>query len=320
MTTKVKSLTTLKFIFYIRGTMHNQHKILRVLQLITLLKARPAKSIRQLGEILSSSDRTVYRYLDLLEELGFIVQRDSAFRVYIETPEADRQELVFTGAEAQFLHELLLTIGKKNKLSDAILKKLYVNSDIQIAGNLLLRAHLGQLVQKLNEAIQQKKQVILKQYHSANSNGISDRIVEPIRFTDNYENLVAYEINTGKNKYFNIERITAVAITKNNFKHATKHKYEPHDVFGFALSGKKFEIDLTLSLRACVILREEYPLTSACIKRIPGSTKFRFKTTVYDLKPVSRFILGFLGEIKINGSSAFKNHIREQLAKHIKIK
>ena len=56
--------------------MHNQHKILRVLQLITLLKKEPAKSIRFLSRILDSTDRTVYRYLDLVKELGFELQKD----------------------------------------------------------------------------------------------------------------------------------------------------------------------------------------------------------------------------------------------------
>nr|WP_315188650.1 HTH domain-containing protein [uncultured Flavobacterium sp.] len=56
--------------------MHNQHKILRVLQLITLLKKEPAKSIRFLSGILDSTDRTVYRYLDLVKELGFELQKD----------------------------------------------------------------------------------------------------------------------------------------------------------------------------------------------------------------------------------------------------
>ena len=46
--------------------MLNQHKILRVLQLISLLKQEPAKSIRQLGGIIETTDRPVYRYFDLL--------------------------------------------------------------------------------------------------------------------------------------------------------------------------------------------------------------------------------------------------------------
>ena len=73
--------------------MLNQHKILRVLQLITLLKAKPAKSIPYLTEILKSSGRTVYRYLDLLEELGFEIRRDKESRVFIEVANDNRQEI-----------------------------------------------------------------------------------------------------------------------------------------------------------------------------------------------------------------------------------
>jgi hypothetical protein len=46
--------------------MHNQHKILRVLQLISLLKAKPAKSLTYLSGVLGSTELTVYRYLELL--------------------------------------------------------------------------------------------------------------------------------------------------------------------------------------------------------------------------------------------------------------
>lgn len=296
--------------------MLNQHKILRVLQLITLLKARPAKSLQHMGELLSSSERTVYRYLDLLEELGFVVRRDSDNRVYIEVASGDNRELVFTGEESRFLHDLLISSGKKHKLRDSVLQKLYVNSDLQVSSNLLLKAHLGKIIHAVAEAIQQKKQVMLKKYHSANSNDISNRLVEPIRFTDNYQNIVAFEVASGKNKYFNIERITEAVITRSGMKHQKLHKYSPPDVFGFSSNGKTFEIDLTLSLRAAVILKEEYPLTSPLIKK--EKRDYRFRATVYDLKPVTRFVLGFMGEIKVNGSPAFKKHFKDKLTKMLK--
>lgn len=295
--------------------MHNQHKILRVLQLITLLKSRPAKPISYIGEMLDSSDRTVYRYLDLLEELGFVVHRDSGNRVFIEATSNDRPELIFSGEEARFVRDLVMTAGKKNKLSDSVLQKLYVNSDLQVGSDLLLRAHLGRLVQVLREAVNQRRQVVLKSYHSANSNEISDRLVEPIRFTDNYQNLVAYEIASGKNKYFNIERISSVAVTKKPFKHARKHQYSPPDVFGFSDNGERHPIDLSMSLRASVILKEEYPQTALLIRK--EKKNYRFKTTVFDLKPVTRFVIGFFGEITINGSPAFKKHVREQIRKMV---
>ena len=296
--------------------MLNQHKILRVLQLITLLKAKPAKSIPYLTEILKSSGRTVYRYLDLLEELGFEIRRDNENRVFIEVANDSRQDLVFTGEETKFLHDLLIAAAGKNKLRDTLLQKLYVNSDLQVGGNLLLKAHLGKIINTIAEAIQNRKQLVLKKYHSANSNDISNRLVEPIRFTDNYQNIVAYEIATGKNKYFNIERITQAVISKNGMKFQHNHKYSPPDVFGFSNNGNTFKIDLTLSLRAAVILKEEYPLTSTLIKK--EQKGYRFRAEVYDLKPVTRFVLGFMGEIKVNGSPAFKKHFKEKLTKMIK--
>lgn len=293
--------------------MHNQHKILRVLQLISLLKSRPAKPIYHLKTVLNSSERTVYRYLDLLEELGFAVHRDASNRVFIESNTNDQADFQFTGEEAKYLHDLVVSAGKKHKLSDSVLQKLYVNSDVQVGSNQLLKARLGSLVQKLSDAIQQKKQVTLKKYHSVNSNDINDRLVEPIRFTDNYHNLVAFEVATGRNKYFNIERITDVAISRIGFKHAKNHTYNPQDVFGFSDNGKKYDVDLQLSLRASVILREEYPQTAPLIKK--EKRQYRFRATVHDLKPVTRFVIGFFGEIKVKGPAVFKKHINSQLAK-----
>lgn len=293
--------------------MHNQHKILRVLQLIALLKARPAKSLRHLSEVLDSTERTVYRYLDLLEAVGFRISRDNGNRVFIEHDDHSAGEINFTEEESIFLHDLTSSVGKNHKLRDSILRKLKVNTDLRVAETQLLQARLGLFVQQIAESIHNKKQIILKKYHSANSNDIRDRLVEPIRFTDNFEHLVAYEIETGKNKHFHIERIQDVTPKKTSFKHASKHRYTPPDIFGFGDNGKRFSIDLTLSLRASMILREEYPLATPLIKKEKG--KFRLRATVHDLKPVTRFVIGFYGEIKVNGSAVFKRHIKDRLQK-----
>ncbi|MFM7217240.1 MAG: helix-turn-helix transcriptional regulator [Bacteroidota bacterium] len=293
--------------------MHNQHKILRVLQLIALLKARPAKSMRHLGDILESSERTVYRYLDLLEAVGFKVARDNGNRVYIEDENANGDTPSFTAEETRFLHNLAATVGRKHKLRDSVLRKLKVNSELSVAGSQLLQARLGVLVEKIADAMRERKQVVLKNYHSVNSNDIRDRLVEPIRFTDNYEHVVAYEIASGKNKHFHIERIQDVTVKRTSFRHAGRHRYTPTDVFGFADQGNSYAIDITLSLRACMILREEYPLSSAFIRK--DGVKYRLRATVYDLKPVTRFVIGFYGEIKVNGPAAFKRHLKERLQK-----
>ena len=95
--------------------MFNQHKILRVLQLITYLQEVPHKSVQQLSTFLDTTERTVYRYLDLLRECGFDLHKDAGQRFFIEKEGADGVH--FSQEEAQFLKELVLTTGKKSKLT-----------------------------------------------------------------------------------------------------------------------------------------------------------------------------------------------------------
>ena len=132
--------------------MLNQHKILRVLQLISLLKREPSKSIKFIAGILESTDRTVYRYLDLVKELGFDLQRDSYNRFYILS-EDNNETVEFSNEEASLLRELLLSSGKKSNLKDALLRKIYLKSEIVIQGNHLLNAHLGKIVSDLSKAM-----------------------------------------------------------------------------------------------------------------------------------------------------------------------
>ena len=289
--------------------MHNQNKILRVLQLISLLKKEPAKSIRFLSGILESTDRTVYRYLDLIKELGFELQRDQNNRFFIINDVEDEPDS-FSNEEVKLLKELLLSVAKDSKLKDSILKKIYFKSEIAIHGNHILKAHLGKIIEKLSGAIQNEKRVILKDYHSANSQKISDRLVEPITFSDNYNSLIAFEVETGENKYFNIERITDIIELNINQEFQEKHRNDKPDIFGFSeLNGEKFEVELRLTLRAYLILKEEYPLVQPYVKKESNKETYLLKCSVNNPKAISRFILGFPEDVEIIGSEKFKEYL-----------
>lgn len=289
--------------------MHNQNKILRVLQLIALLKKEPAKSIRFLSGILESTDRTVYRYLDLIKELGFELQRDQHNRYSIFN-EDEIESYSFSDEEVNLLKELLLSAGKDSILKDSILKKIYFKSEIAIHGNHILKAHLGKIVEKLSEAIQNEKRVILKDYHSANSQKISNRLVEPITFSENYHSLIAFEVETGENKYFNIERITDIIELNTNQEFQEKHKTDKPDIFGFSeLNGKKFDVELRLTLRAYLILKEEYPLVQPHVKKESNKETYLLICSVNNPKAITRFILGFPEDVEVIGSEIFMKYL-----------
>jgi len=276
--------------------MLNQRKILRVLQFISYLEQRPPKAVNQLAEMLETTERTVYRYLDLIRECGFDLQRDKYTRFFIHNDTA--QGIRFSTEEAEFLKQLVLTTGKRNKLKDAVLSKIYLASDVNIVAGHLVNAKNGRIVERLAQAMADKEQVILKRYHSINSETISDRLVEPFGFTDNYHTVMAYEIESQKNKTYNLDRITAVEFTNKAFAFEEKHEKQIPDAFGFSFTGEQHNIELELSLKAYLLLKDEYPLTIPYIKYNPKTDLYELKMQVNDLKPIQRFMRGL--EVDIN--------------------
>lgn len=289
--------------------MFNQHKIYRVLQLITQLQNKPSKSVRFMANFLECTERTTYRYIDLLKQLGFEVQKDEHNKFFILSDKETDEN--FTKEEATFLVEMVKTVGKENVLKDAILKKIYLKSEISQQANALFKAHLSKLVEKINIGIENNKKVVLKQYHSVNSNKISDRLVEPIQFTENYNAICAYEVESQITKYFNLERIIAVEVLNDEQEFQNLHKVEPTDVFGFTeRNGEKFEVELQLSLRAYILFKEANSSLEKYITKIENSDLYLLKVKVNNPKPIISLIRGFKDELEIKGSKAFLEYLK----------
>lgn len=294
LTTKVKDLlSNFIFCFFVpssRNNMLNQRKILRVLQFIAYLEQRPPKTVNQLSDMLETTERTVYRYLDLIRECGFDLQRDKYSRFFIHGENV--QGVRFSSEEAEYLKELVLTSGKRNKLKDSVLSKIYLGSDINIVAGHLVNAKNGRIVERLAQAIADKEQVILKRYHSINSESISDRLVEPFGFTDNYHTVMAFEVASEKNKTYHLDRITAIEFAEKSFEFEDKHKQQIPDAFGFSFSGKQHLIHVELTLKEYLLLKDEYPLTIPYIKYNSKNDRYEFKILVNDKKPIDRFLKG----------------------------
>ena len=271
--------------------MHNQNKLLRLLQLISVLQASPAKTMKTIAKLIGSTERTVYRYLDLLKAVGFKVEKDSNNKIYIDNGVLDIKQ-TFTAEEIKLIQESISIVAKSSPLKDSIIQKLSLNNEAALAGNNLLKVHLSNLVEKVTKGI------VLKKYYSANSQQISDRQVEPIKFTDNYTSLVAYEISSGRIKYFNLERITDVQVKTQSMTNESKHEDVKPDVFGFGEKEKSYELVMKMSLRAWLFLKDEYPMTIPYTKKDKKSGDYILKTTVYSLVPAKRFAKGLPGEIE----------------------
>jgi hypothetical protein len=76
------------------------------------------------------------------------------------------------------------------------------------------------------------------------------------------------------------------------------------------------EIELQMSMRACLLLKEEYPMSASFIKPIAETGRYYFKASVQSFKAPARFVMGFLDEVQVLGSKEFLRHIQRVTPKN----
>ncbi len=288
--------------------MNEQAKILRVFKLISVLKKRP-QSVAYLSNTFEVSSRTVYRYLTLLENLGFIIDKDFDDNYFIANYEAHKEGLDFTQEEAQLVSDLVETGANKHPLKDTIIKKLFTHSDIKSISNEIITARAGLLIRKLRMALDNDHQVILEKYHSANSGNITDRRVEVVSFSDDYESLYAFEVATQTMKTFKISRISSVHELEKPIQYKSQHTSFEVDIFGMA-GTPDLPIELELSFQAYLLLIKEFPLAINYLSLVDEDKKmYVLRCKVSQFAGVGRFVLGLIDQITVLKSEAFKTFL-----------
>jgi len=298
-----------------KDTTVEQQKILRVFKLINLMRTNVGKTVKRLGEALDTDPRTIYRYFNLLEALGFKVEKQlGKFRI------VDRVESVtdsfygtFTEEESEFLAQAISKSGKKNLLKESILKKVNARSHLQQSAQRIFDAKLGVFVDELADAVKNKYQVLLIDYYSLNSNSEKSRLVEPVAFTKDYEYIHAFEIETKSMKKFKLERISEVEVTNKKHQYESLHVGYEDAFFGF--SGiAKYHVKLKLSKKAYHLLIEEYPEARPYTQTAHRQHYF-FEHEIAEFPGISRFILGLPGEVQVVEGEELKEFLSDQLKK-----
>lgn len=286
-----------------------QAKLLRLFSIIAILKSGHW-SIRQLAERFDTSERTMYRYIRLLEEVDFLIEKDFDNRYFIVTSEDDPGQALFTTEETRLMRKLIQAGTDNNPLKNLLLKKLSFNSELDSMPRLFVKARVGKIIDDLARAIKNKKQVVLRSYHSAHSNEIRDRLVEPIQFGDNYQSIMALDVQDKTNKQFKLDRIGEVIEMDKTFAFEHLHQKNPSDIFGFTGDANTW-ISLELSMKAYLLLREEFPLAIPYIEKT--ETNYCFHGPVASFEGIGRFVLGLMDEIRIISPDSFKDFINKKI-------
>ena len=296
----------------------NSPKISKLLRLMKLMTGNVSQTIDSLAKELGITPRTVYRYIDTIREAGFVVNKLYG-NVYamgkVARGLSDFKKLIyFTDEEAYLTAKMIEGIDNNNALKRDLQRKLASVYDCTSIANYIDNPANAANIEALNDAIKQKKQVVLKGYASAHSDETRDRVVEPFFFTANMIDVWAYDVEKAEPRLFKVTRIHSVEETDTPWEFEDKHEVKKPDVF--RMSGSPVEkVVLELNTRAKSLLVEEYPLAEKELKNEGG--KWILTTTINSLEGAGRFVIGLAADVKILEGDALKKYIQNYQKKYI---
>ena len=280
-----------------------------------MLTANVEYSVDDIAARLDMSRRTIYRYIDTFRDAGFVIKKSGqCIRLDKESPHfKDISQLVhFTEEEAVILRRAIESIDDTNTLKMNLKRKLYSVYDSKTLADTVVKGHNADNIPSLIEAIENRRQVVLRNYHSAHS--IRDRKVEPFGFTTNYVNVWCYDTEDGKCKIFKTARIDGVEILDAGWQHESEHEEGFIDIFRM-IGSARIHVRLELGLLSRNLLLEEYPLAEEYVSQT-APERWLLETDVANLHGVGRFIAGLLDDIRIIEPHGLKTYLLDYIDRH----
>lgn len=294
-------------------------KIYRIFQIIARLRSPIGTTKKDLAQSFDVNIRTIDRYFKLLKDLGFELSKTQN-RFKIEKPGRSmviaEDLIVFSIEEANIIKDALLNHKVNNPLQKSLLDKLYALTDLDELSETLYKINVSKNISMIRKAIAEKKQIVLNNYHSINSNTITDRVIEPIKFHNYYTYLHAYELKSNQIKQYKTERIDKVIPTQEVWAFEKEHDTIRIDPFGMSGSDPKY-VKVYLSVRAKKLLEEEYPDASLYIKNENGINYY--SGPVYDYAGISRFIMGLIEETDVLEPQELREIIYNKMKRFINL-
>lgn len=295
--------------------MEEHKKLQKLLELIRFLSNGLRYSKAEIMERYDLPGRTADRYIKTIREVGFILPPPVDGRYWIdrESPYFKDlgESLHFSKEEAHILYNAIHAISNDNLLKQNLIRKLYTLYDAPYIAESVVKLQQSTNIHELTRAIKTKSKAVLHGYRSANSDRQTDRVVEPFSFTTNYVSTWAYDIDAGICKTFKNTRVASVRVLNEPQAHEHLHEEGFMDVFRIS-SDVKIPVKLKLSLRACELLKEEYPLAEKHITPLDENHSL-FEATVCSLEGVGRFVLGLCHEIEIMEPESLKTFLKKRV-------
>ena len=298
----------------------DQPKIERMLRLMKMMSGNTNYTIDELADKLGMSYRSVYRYIDTFKASGFVIEKlqKNVYKVgRMPRSHVDMSKLIyFSEEEAYLVNSMINGLHPTNQLKSDLKKKLSAIYSCTSIANYVHSEESISNIQELENAVRDKKKVILKSYESANSHEVTDRFIEPFEFTTNCIDIWGYDLEKQECRVFKISRIKSVVVLDDSWSNEEKHQKSKTDCF--RMSGfEQTPVKLELSLMAKNLLLEEYPLAQKDLKEVGG--KWILDTMVSDMAGVGRFVIGLADEVQVIDSPALTDYIKSFVRSYLTV-
>jgi len=300
--------------------MPQDNKAFRLLRLLLFLLGSYPKRKKECTDFLQIKDSSFYNYCNELKFIGFdLRQKDGSY--WVECDGRSNQMLAnllhFTEEEAYILAKSIDNIEGHTITARRLKEKLvsFLNQDKALEA--YLQKEKSEIVKILNKAIKEKRQILIVNYSSGNSQSIRNRMVEPFEFKEDFTLIWAFDTELCENRQFKICRMGDVELTDFEWKNERDHRSLPVDVFRNTGELTKV-VEFELNVRARNLLAEEYPLSQNAIKET-SKNRYLFKTSVAKYEGPGRFVLGIADDIKLVGDEGFLRYLKEKVANCEKI-
>jgi len=289
----------------------------RLFRLILFLSNSYPKTKEDCISFLRIGDTAFYSYCNDLKETGFdLHQKDGKY--WIDYPDQDfhvlRNVLHFSEEEMYLLSRSIDLIEEKQVCATRLKQKLaaFLNQDKTIEA--YIQKEKSAIVQSLRKAQQLKKQILLINYASGNSQTMKNRMVEPFEFKDDFNLIWAFDTELKQNRQFKICRIEDVQETLLPWEYERSHRSKPVDIFRNTGDLNK-QVEFSLNLKAKNLLIEEYPLSERFLTKI-NNNQFVLKAPIAKYEGPGRFVLGLAEDIQLQGDEGFRDYLKTKINKY----
>lgn len=296
--------------------MRTNSKTYRILRFILFLSNSYPKTKEECSSFLGIRDTAFYNYCNLLKETGFnLCQKEG--RYWIDCSDQEfrvlQNILHFSEEETYTLCQTMDKLDGNPGTNNRLKRKLaaFLNYDKTIEN--YIRKEKSAKIQALHKAIKQKKQLMLVNYSSGNSETIKNRTVEPFEFKNNFDLVWAFDTELKQNRQFKVCRIQDIIESPISWEYEKLHRSKPVDVFRNTGDLNK-QIDFKMNLKAKNLMIEEYPLSERELEKLAGN-QFRLNIQVAKYEGPGRFVLGLIDDIQVIGDDGFRDYLRAKIDK-----